>query len=158
MFNKEVGVTELLNRGYRYALSLCNTEAEAEDLVHDAWLRLATTHRKKIVISLLITTVRNLYMDRYRRSRLVITEAYDEEPAAAVPERNILPHEMASALGKIRPEEREAIYLNIVEGYTAREIAEITESPRNTILSLIHRGKKKLADLLEEPSDREAHS
>jgi DNA-directed RNA polymerase specialized sigma24 family protein len=69
--------------------------------------------------------------------------------------RDVLPHQLAS----IRPEEREAIYLNIVEGYTAQEIAEITETSRNSILSLIHRGKKKLATHLEDfPDTNEAQT
>jgi RNA polymerase sigma-70 factor (ECF subfamily) len=40
------------------------------------------------------------------------------------------------------------LYLAVVEGYTAEEIAELTSRPRGTILSLLHRTKAKLCDLL----------
>jgi RNA polymerase sigma-70 factor, ECF subfamily len=142
--------TDRLQRGFRYALSLCCNETEAEDLVQDAWLRLYPAHQSKIDIGLLITAIRNLYIDRYRRSRLIVVEPYDENLPDSGWDRNILPHEMDEALAQIRPEEREAIYLNVVEGYTAQEIAQITDTTRNSVLSLIHRGKKKLAVLLRD--------
>ena len=51
-------------------------------------------------------------------------------------------------MSRLRPEESEALYLNVVEGYTASEISEQTGSPRGTILSLIHRAREKLAKAL----------
>lgn len=156
MFDKHVKVTELIQRGYRYALSLCADDAQAEDLVHDAWLRLQPSRGSRPEIGLLIRTVRNLYIDRYRRSRLVVVEALEDDPPSdARWDRDILPHEMEAALARIRPEEREAIYLNVVEGYTAREIADITETSRGTVLSLIARGKRKLADHLRDETEEE---
>ena len=43
-----------------------------------------------------------------------------------------------------RPEERELLFLAEVEGYSAREIGEITERPRGSVLSALHRAKGKL--------------
>ena len=154
MFEKNDRLAELIQRGYRYALSLCTNEAEAEDLAHDAWLRLAPSRGQRVEIGLYIRTIRNLYIDRYRRSRLVVVESYDDEPADTGWDRDILPHEMDAALESIRAEEREAIYLNVVEGYTAQKIADITDSARGSILSLIHRGKQKLALYLTDRPDR----
>ena len=57
-------------------------------------------------------------------------------------------------LAFLRPEEREALYMNAVEGYSAREIAELTDRPRNTVLSLIHRGKKKFRDAIRREQIR----
>ena len=50
-------------------------------------------------------------------------------------------------LAKLRDIEREALFLHIVEGYSANEIATLTGRPRGTVLSLIHRSRKKLAAL-----------
>ena len=47
-------------------------------------------------------------------------------------------------LAHLRPDEREALYLNIVEGYTAKEIGRMTRESRGTILSRIHRAREKL--------------
>jgi RNA polymerase sigma-70 factor (ECF subfamily) len=52
------------------------------------------------------------------------------------------------ALGSLRTEERETLFLAVVEGYTAEEIAELTARPRGTILSLLYRTKAKLRNLL----------
>ena len=49
--------------------------------------------------------------------------------------------DLTQALSRLRPEEREAIYLQAVKGYTAAEAAELMDRPRGTVLSLIHRGK-----------------
>ena len=46
---------------------------------------------------------------------------------------------------------REDEVLAIVEGYTAHEIADMTQRPRGTILSLLHRTKEKLRNLLRNP-------
>ena len=56
--------------------------------------------------------------------------------------------DMELLMSKLRPEESEALFLNVVEGYTASEISERTGSPRGTILSHIHRARQKLAKSL----------
>ena len=56
--------------------------------------------------------------------------------------------EMDAALERLRPEEREALYLAAVEGYTASEIAKLTDRPRGSVLSLLHRAKARLRDVL----------
>lgn len=43
---------------------------------------------------------------------------------------------------------RTPLYLSIVEGYSAPEIAEITGTPLNTVYSWIRRGKKLLKEAL----------
>jgi RNA polymerase sigma-70 factor (ECF subfamily) len=36
-----------------------------------------------------------------------------------------------------------------LSGFTAREVARITGAPRGTVLARVHRGRKKLASMLE---------
>ncbi len=52
--------------------------------------------------------------------------------------------ELEWALATLRPVEREPLFLSAVEGFTAREIGELTDRPRGTVLSLIHRAKGKM--------------
>lgn len=143
---------DLLQAAYRYAFSLAHHGADAEDLVQDAWLRLHQKHRR-VTRSLLFTTVRNLYIDQYRRNKLIVFENFDEETtitdAAIIPDHTTM-QDLEPALAQLRPEEREAIFLNSVEGYTIQEIADFTARPRGTVLSLVHRGKQKLAHLLKD--------
>jgi len=53
------------------------------------------------------------------------------------------------ALSRLPPEQRVAIALMDLSGFTAAEAARITGAPRGTILARVHRGRKKLAHLLE---------
>lgn len=109
-------------------------------------MRLLRRRGSSPTASLLFTAIRNLYIDRYRRSKLIVFEPFEEEIHAPEPQTaDIDAEELEQALASIRPEEREAIYLNAVEGLSAREIATLMDVPRNTVLSLMHRGKKKLA-------------
>jgi len=137
---------EILNCGYRYALSLSSNKADAEDIVHDAWIRLDRRYNKAPEKTLLYTTIRNLYIDRYRRSKKIRFHEYEEH--SYMPEIDsfdgITSEEMSRFLHRIRDVEREALYLSVVEGYTADEISRMTSTARGTVLSLIHRAKIKL--------------
>lgn len=140
---------ELIQAAYRYALSLTHREADAEDLVQEAWLRLHQKYGGELDRPRLFAAVRNIFVDQYRRHQLVAFEPYDEEQLAADDAVEVIVMEdLEPALAALRPEEREALFLSCVEGYTAREIAEFSGRPRSTVLSLIHRGKRKMAEVL----------
>ena len=47
---------DLLDAGFRYALSLVHSEADAEDLVQEAWLRLYQKKDREVNKSLLCTS------------------------------------------------------------------------------------------------------
>lgn len=134
---------DLLQSGFRYALSLTHNEHEAEDLVQDVWLKLYINSGEIKSKSLFYTSIRNLFIDRYRKKKLVVIEQLEEIADAEVLTSEIDIDDIENCLAKLRPEEREALFLNSVEEYTANEIAELTNQPRSTVLSLISRGKKK---------------
>ncbi|HVT44514.1 MAG TPA: RNA polymerase sigma factor [Thermoanaerobaculia bacterium] len=149
------GIDDLLDAGYRYARSLTHDAARAEDLVQDASLAMlasgASWER-----SYFFATVRNRFIDGYRRGRKVLFLALERDDEFAVEPvdfsweaADVLETGMLErALGTLRTEEREALFLAVVEGYTAEEIGRMTDRPRGTILSLLHRAKKKLRELL----------
>ncbi len=144
----ESAEAEFLNAGYRYALSLCANHQDAEDLVHDAWIRLEKRYRNSPQKPLLFRTIRNLYIDQYRRSRKVRFTSFDEagiDPKSeSFEDAYMNTEEVQILLGRLRDVEREALYLSVVEGYTADEIATMTDSARGTVLSLVHRSRLKL--------------
>ncbi|HVS32322.1 MAG TPA: RNA polymerase sigma factor [Thermoanaerobaculia bacterium] len=145
----------LLDAAYRYAVSLTHEPGEAEDLVQDAALALLRTNAEW-ERSYLFVTIRNRFIDRYRRNRRIAFVALEQEDGTAVdvPDltfevRDVLETgALDRALAQLRAEEREALFLAVVEGYTADEIGKLTARPRGTILSLLHRAKKKLRQLL----------
>lgn len=143
---------DLVQAGYRFALALTHHHYDAEDLVQQAWLKL--THRYGHVKhrSILYTAIRRLFYDQCRRGKIVSFGPLEDSPEPVSSEPTPSCDDLDVLLASLRPEEREALYLNAVEGYTTREIAEQTGTPRNTVLSLIHRARQKLsrATRLEE--------
>jgi RNA polymerase sigma-70 factor (ECF subfamily) len=57
---------------------------------------------------------------------------------------------VSRCLGRLPEPQRVCIVLVDVAGYTAREAAEALGCPRGTVLARVHRGRRKLAQLLAE--------
>ena len=142
----------MLNAGFRYAFALSHSDADAEDLVQEACLKLFARSAELPAKALLLITIRHLYIDRYRRNKLVVIENdkdIDERYGDYDDIEMAIDHaDLSEALSTLREQEREVIYLNIIEGYSCSEIAAMTEKSRSTILSLLQRGKAKLRNSL----------
>ena len=157
----------LLQCGYRFALSLAHDEERASDLVQDAWLLLlkANAPRSRVY---LFATIRNRFIDLCRREKLVKRVPFVDDVATACDDREmcavedlspILSNgELERALALLRPEERAALYLSVVEGFTAQRIADLFEWPRGTVLSHIHRARGKLKRYAAERRSTETDS
>ena len=152
---------DLLQAGFRYAFSLTHQHHDAEDLVQEAWIRLSRLYGNVASKSLFFVTIRNLFIDQYRRKNLVLIDTLEpgNEPVADddLLQLTLTSKDIEQAMAALRAEEREVIFLNIVEGYTAQEIAELTQRSRNTILSLLYRGKKKLVSALQNELTGESY-
>lgn len=140
---------DLLHRGYRYALSLTHNSETAQDLLQDACLRISR-RGGPWSIRYLITTIRNRHIDLQRRSSKLDFTSLDEFDLIGdvdVTMRSFDP-QLERALAQLNEDERELLYLSVMEGYSASELAKLTKRPRGTILSSLHRSKKKLQKLL----------
>ena len=165
---------ELLDAGYRYALALTHDREEAEDLVQDAWIKLHERARLLRGRGYFLRTIRNLFIDRHRRNRMILLEplpaddrlAGSDDASAGTSSAEsaigalvqIGDAQLHAALARLRPEEREALYLNAVEGLSASRIAAMTHRPRSTVLSLIQRGKHKMQRLLHNATEERHES
>ncbi len=158
MFSRvsQSSVESLIQAGYRYACALDSNTANAQDLVHEAWLKVSRRHGKLPDKALLFRSIRNLYIDQYRRDQRVIFSAQDDQGLAAGDQVGALDvaelpdAQLHRALATLRDEEREALFLSVVEGYTAQEISQLTGTVRGTVLSLIHRARVKLKNQMLE--------
>lgn len=144
---------ELLQSGYRYAFSFTDNRHDAEDLVHDAWLQAYNKYGLFTNKYLLYRTIHNLFIDRYRKIKPFSFEPLEDHPELASEQADMLledvsKEEVQSALSLLRPEERQAIFLNYYEGYSASQIAKLNKMPRSSVLSLLQRGKQKMAKAL----------
>ncbi len=144
---------ELLERAFRYALSLTHDRHQAEELLQDACLALSRRNGPWR-IDYLISVIRNRHIDLYRHnSRLKQRPLREIDRAHGNGQLNGQvngqvngpSHDaLSAALAELSPGERELLFLAVIEEYTAVEIARLTGRPRGTVLSSIHRTKQKL--------------
>jgi len=147
-------VGALLDAGYRYALALSHDPAAAADLVQDAWVAVLRAGRPAPGRGYLLRAIRSRFVDDLRRRpRLLPTRRLDpdglagpaDEPPAIDPGDGALD----AALAGLRHEEREALELMLVEGFSATAAGRVLGKPRGTVLSLVHRAKAKLRTAIE---------
>ncbi|MCG8607290.1 RNA polymerase sigma factor [bacterium] len=161
MPNPPADLDTLLDHGYRYALSLTHDVNLSADLLQDACLgiirRGGPWHLKY-----LITAIRNRFIDLGRRKQIVSFSSLKVDKGNSDHiEETYQRHddgwddELENALATLRQDEREVLYLAVVESFTADEIARLTNRPRGTILSLLHRTKQKLRNRLSKKIEGE---
>jgi RNA polymerase sigma-70 factor (ECF subfamily) len=157
--DQEHDAEDLLQGGFRYALSLTHHQHDAEDLIQQAWLNLMRRYGRVRDKSLLFRAIRNLFYDQYRRGQIIVFEPLEadhaEMPGAETEDTSPVTGDLDVLLAGLRAVEREALFLNCIEGYTADEIAHLTSQPRGTVLSLLWRAKRKLRRIAtDETSQR----
>ena len=98
----------------------------------------------------------NLLRDHWRRPRQASIEEIPEEFFAdAVNSAQADSHAvLGPALALMRPRDRQLLWLAHAEGYTHKEIAEITGLASASIRLLLFRARRKIAGLLREQATR----
>jgi len=154
MFNKDD-----LNQLYRYALSLSRHEEKAYDLVQSAVERYLTkvSRPPEKPLAYLKTIIRNLYFDLQRHEKVVPMISIDSDDAshiepideASMEDLFVNQQQVAEIIEQLNSEENELLYLWAVEEHTVEEIAQIYEKPRGTMLSKLHRLKKRIRENLQ---------
>lgn len=137
---------------YGFALSLLKNGPDAEDVLHDAYLRVwthAQAYRSQDKpMAWLLSIVRNLALDCLRARQR--TQPPPAEDLAYVPavtaEDRLLLSALLEGLGE---EERQIVVLHALGGMKHRETAALLDLPLPTVLSKYHRAMKKLRKALE---------
>ena len=147
---------------YRVARYASKDHHRAEDLVQETYMRAYAafaSHRGPSTKAWLVTICLNLARSDGRRRARRPVEApllplHDPEaPGVNVPEEALASIDRGSvsrALSKLPEDQRLAIVLMDLAGHSASEVADMLGCPRNTVLSRVHRGHKRLASLLVE--------
>jgi len=157
---------------YTAALRMTRNSADAEDLVQETYLKAyrafasfeTGTNLKAWLYRILTNTYINTYRAKKRRPEIA-----DVEDVEDLYLYRHLAADHASGLGRSAEDEalerftdtdvkeaiealpetfRMAVLLADVEGFSYKEIAEITEVPIGTVMSRIHRGRKALQKAL----------
>lgn len=159
----------LLPTLYRIARRLSREPADAEDIVHDAYLK---AFRAAASVNLddtdgcrawLTRIVINTARDRQRRDRrwswltpISVDDAGDDSTSAdlsaANPETEAQQAEFRArahaAILALPPEVGEVVVLALIEGFSQRETGEILDIPEGTVASRLARGRRLLRDRL----------
>ena len=137
--------------------------ATAEDIVQDVFLQVwkgaeRFDPAKGSEATFITTIARRRLIDRRRRSgaRPASEELFEhvaEEPLETVEEALEQRDEAAAArraLESLRPVQRRVLEMNLIEGRSHSEIAEVIALPLGTVKSHARRGLERLRDLLVE--------
>lgn len=161
---------------YVFALQSSGDRHEAHDLAQDAVLRffaaLDRFHTDRPIKPWLLTITRNLIRDQARRRRTRHVEALSlddmvVEPSDPVPGPESITslHEMQKVLWRSLQQlslaDREIITLREYLNVSYEEIAETLGIPRGTVMSRLHRARRRLGTIVarsQQPSEREAHN
>lgn len=154
----------LIGRLYRYALAVRHDPEAAEDAVHDALVRVCANGGPWDE-AYLMRAVRHRALDAIKSDRRREKRARARaESSLALPSAGDLAREhdhsdgrLGEALASLRPIEREALYLAVVEGMKIGHVAAAMGRPRGSVLSLIHRAKARLRDALAEYAGGRRH-
>ncbi len=157
---------------YSAALRMTRNPSDAEDLVQETYLKAYRafdsfregTNLKAWLYKILTNTYINSYRARKRRPEQTEIEDVEElylyrrlgglEAAAAgrSAEEEALDrftdHEVKEAVESLPEQFRIAVLLADVEGFSYKEIAEITDVPVGTVMSRLHRGRRALEKAL----------
>ena len=153
---------ELLLPEFRaYAIAICASPDDAEDLVQDAIERALRTNSRPTVLDELrpwmFRVIRNLHYDelrkrRVRREYLAAEKRLSDEAGTSDAARDIL---IRMAFEKLSPDMREVLCLVDIMGLKYAEAAEVMNVANGTVMSRISRARKALLTLVEGTGARD---
>jgi RNA polymerase sigma-70 factor (ECF subfamily) len=159
----------MIDRLFTGALRLTRSSEDAEDLVQETMLRAyAGFHSFREGTNLkawLYRIMQNIWINQYRKKQRQVVEVsvenldYHELAAAAQSStcmgsaelaalESLPDNEIQAALLSLPVGIRMAVYYADVEGFSYREIANILNIPFGTVVSRLHRGRRRLRTAL----------
>jgi len=141
---------------WAYLARVSGDPALAEDLMQESYVRfLCATLREDGEVAArryLFKIATNLLRDFWRRPRAASIEEVPEACFVApdATARSELRAELGPALRQMRPRDRQLLWLAHAEGYSHREIAEVTGLAAGSVRLLLFRARRKMARVLRD--------
>jgi len=162
----ERDVVPQLSQLYPAALRMTRNPTDAEDLVQETSVKAYAafhqfrpgTNLRAWLNRILTTTFINVYRKRKREPQQALGGDLQEwqmsadrlappvQSAEAEALERTTDSDLLRALRGLPNEFRTAVYLADIEGYPYREIAEIMGTPVGTVMSRLHRGRKRIRE------------
>jgi RNA polymerase sigma-70 factor (ECF subfamily) len=156
---------------YRHAYRLSRNHEDAEDLVQETMMKAyaafhtfqASTNLNAWVFRILTNSFINVYRKNKRQSGRCSTDEVTDQWLAKAYARtvpmgmwssedqalNLLPdNDIKAAMQALPRQFRDVVYYADVEGFGAKEIASIMNTPLGTVASRLRRGRQRLRTLL----------
>lgn len=132
---------------------------ETEDLVNETiaavYQKLDGLRSEKAFLSYLFSTASNICKNEIRRKKIIFYQAeFEEDQLNIMAEREDEKVDVTflyKALNLLSPDQKDAIVLFEISGFSIKEIAELKKTSEDSIKQRLHRGRKKLAELLLDP-------
>jgi RNA polymerase sigma-70 factor (ECF subfamily) len=138
------------------ATRILGSEADADDVLQEAWLRGSRADAVDALPAWLTTVVTRLCLDqlRRRRTRSVMEAAVPDELAPVDPEADALLAEMTGdamqvVLDALAPAERAAFVLHDVFGYPFDEVSAVMGRSSTAVRQMASRARRKLRGVPE---------
>ena len=158
-------LTALLPRLWRYAMVKCRNSDKANDLVQATCERaLSRSHQFQAGTRLdawTITIMQSIWKNDLRRDSIRRGAGFvDAEDAGLVDtdesaEGKIFLSQVLQAVDKLPEAQKDAVYLVYVQGLSYEEAAATLDIPAGTLTSRLVRGRSKIAEMINDPSERE---
>ena len=155
MNSEELNIEFLKHKdsAYRYAATLLHAPAEAEDVTQDLYERL---WRRRLLVrragfrALVMTTVRNMCLDRLRGREAVRYEDIEQCERLAIHPRDgeDLTPIIKRLIAALPEREREVMHLHDVEGMAFEDIAEVVGSSVEAVRMACSRARQKVKEEL----------
>jgi len=166
----ERDVVPQLGQLYPAALRMTRNPTDAEDLVQETTVKAYAafhqfqtgTNLRAWLNRILTTTFINVYRKRKREPQQALGGdladwqmsadrlAPPSPSAEAEALDRITDSDLLRALRELPGEFRTAVYLADIEGYPYREIAEMMGTPIGTVMSRLHRGRRRIREQVTE--------
>ncbi len=157
-----------LDAAFNYARWLSRNDADAEDVVQDAYVRafrFFSSFRGEDARAWLLTIVRNTWYGRFPRrsgsgdpTTIADAEADNRLDSGLDPEALLIQQESVEqvrrGLETLPSDFREVLVLRELEGLSYKEIAEVVGIPLGTVMSRLARARERLLGVL---SGNQAH-
>jgi RNA polymerase sigma factor (sigma-70 family) len=159
-----------LDAAYNYARWLTRNDADAQDVVQDAYvraLRFFSSLRSDDARAWLLAIVRNTWYGRFSRrgasDQPVVFDAVNDsrsdeslDPEALVIQQQAV-DTVRRAIEELPVDFREAIVLRELEGMSYKDIAAVVGIPVGTVMSRLARGRERLLVILGSAKTMEGH-